>query len=74
MTVSTAILLVIIVALTVLAIRRLWKRGLCDCSDACEGGCAGCSKRCASKGCEAAVSCASCEAVQRMALALKEPK
>lgn len=74
MTVTTLILLLVILACAILAVRRLWKRGLCDCNDACEGGCAGCSKGCASKGCEAAASCGSCEAVQRMASALREPK
>ena len=43
----TVILLVVIAALAVLAIRRMTRKGLCDCGDHCgdEGchGCAGCS-------------------------------
>lgn len=45
---STVILLAIILACIVLAVRRLLKRGMCDCGDHCEeGGCHGC-KGCAS--------------------------
>ena len=49
---STIILLVIILACVGLAIRRLARRGMCDCGDHCEeGGCHGCHD---CKGCEAA--------------------
>lgn len=43
--VPTVVILVVIAALAVLAIRRMTRRGLCDCGDHCgdEGGCAGCS-------------------------------
>lgn len=42
--VSTVILLIIILALAVLAIRRMTRRGLCDCGGDCDGGsCHGCS-------------------------------
>ena len=38
---ATVILVLIIIALAVLAIRRMTRRGLCDChDDKCEGGCA----------------------------------
>lgn len=46
----TIVILVVIAALAVLSIRRMTRRGLCDCGDHCgdgEGGCAGCS-HCAS--------------------------
>lgn len=46
----TVVILLVILALAVLAIRRMTRRGLCDCGDHCgdgEGGCAGCS-HCAS--------------------------
>ena len=49
---STVVILLVILALAVLAIRRMTRRGLCDCGDHCgdgEGGCAGCS-HCASAG------------------------
>ena len=39
----TVIILVVIAALAVLAIRRMTRRGLCDCGDHCEGGCSGCA-------------------------------
>lgn len=42
----TVVILLVILALAVLAIRRMTRRGLCDCGDG-EGGCAGCS-HCAS--------------------------
>lgn len=34
---STVILLLVILALAALAVRRLFKRGMCDCGDHCEG-------------------------------------
>ncbi len=41
---ATIILLAIICGCVVLAVRRLMKRGMCDCGDHCEeGGCHGCS-------------------------------
>mgnify|MGYP006911745524 FL=1 len=48
----TVIILVVIAALAVLAIRRMTHRGLCDCGDHCESGCYGC------EGCSAAESMA----------------
>lgn len=48
----TVVILLVILTLAVLAIRRMTRRGLCDCGDHCgdgEGGCAGCS-HCASAG------------------------
>ena len=39
----TVVILLVILALAVLAIRRMTRRGLCDCGDHCgdgEGGCA----------------------------------
>lgn len=56
MTPSTIILLVIILAAAVLAVRRLVHRGMCDCGDgeASSGRCAHCAKHCgADDGCEA---------------------
>lgn len=51
----TIALLAVILALTVLAVRRMARRGLCDCGDHCgDGGCAGCS------GCGAAKDCPGC--------------
>ena len=43
----TVVILLVILALAVLAIRRMTRRGLCDCGDHCgdgEGGCAGCDR------------------------------
>lgn len=48
----TVIILVVIAALAVFAVRRMTRRGLCDCGDHCEGGCSGC------EGCAAAESMA----------------
>ncbi len=48
----TVVILVVIAALAVLAIRRMTYRGLCDCGDHCESGCPGC------EGCSAAESMA----------------
>lgn len=56
MTPSSWILLAIIAACTTLAIRRLIKRGMCDCGDHRDDGgiCAHCKKHCASsKDCSA---------------------
>lgn len=39
MTPSTVVLLVVIAALAVLAVRRLLIRGACDCNDHCGGSC-----------------------------------
>lgn len=47
MTASTLILLVAILGCAGLAVRRLARRGMCDCGSHCERGCHGC------KGCEA---------------------
>lgn len=51
---STVVVLAIIVVLAVLAVRRIWRYGLCDChkgtdqergrsSSSCASGCAGCA-------------------------------
>lgn len=41
--VPTVILLLVILALAVLAVRRMTHKGLCDCGDHCDdGGCGGC--------------------------------
>ena len=73
----TVVILLAIVALAVLAIRRMTRRGLCDCGDHCgdEGGCAGCShcestvdgtvRAAASAPADEAPPC--CQAAQRMA-------
>ena len=53
---STIILLAIIIACAVLAIRRLRKRGMCDCDDHCGG----CSKKAAGG------ECPSCKAAETM--------
>lgn len=42
LTPATVVLGLVIVALAVLAVRRLVQRGTCDCRDHCDGGCAGC--------------------------------
>lgn len=39
LTPATVILLAVIIVLAVLAVRRLLKRGACDCSDHCGGSC-----------------------------------
>lgn len=38
----TIVILIAIGALAVLSVRRMARRGLCDCGDRCEGGCHGC--------------------------------
>ncbi|WP_165062376.1 hypothetical protein [Adlercreutzia sp. ZJ154] len=44
---STVVLLLVIVACAALAVRRLLRRGMCDCGDSCESkGCAHCAKNC----------------------------
>lgn len=41
--VSTVVVLVVIASLVVLALRRMLRRGLCDCDDRCgDGGCSKC--------------------------------
>lgn len=47
LTPSTIILIALILAWTIWAVRRLYKKGMCDCSDHCDGcgskkGCSGC--------------------------------
>lgn len=68
----TIAILVVIAALAVLSIRRMTRRGLCDCGDHCgdgEGGCAGCSHCASTAGApmpaEELPPC--CQAAQRMA-------
>ena len=39
----TVLLLLAIVACAVLAVRRMLRRGLCDCNDHCDTGCSGCA-------------------------------
>lgn len=50
---STVLLLVVIAACAVLAVRRLTHRGLCDCHDHADGcaGCSGCAGGCPAGGC-----------------------
>lgn len=55
---STLILLAIVIACAVLAIRRLRKRGLCDCNDRCSG----CSE------------CPSCKAAESMVVHMDHSK
>ena len=48
MNVSTLVVLIVMAVLVALAVRRLKKRGMCDCKGdaedgSCSGGCAGCS-------------------------------
>ena len=60
----TLVLLALIVAWAVWAVRRIVGRGLCDCGDHCgDGGCSGCSS-CASRGSDSA--CASCSVAEKM--------
>ena len=42
---ATVVVALIVAALAALAVRRMWRNGLCDChkGDECEGGCPGCS-------------------------------
>lgn len=43
---STVVVALIIAALAFLAVRRMWRSGLCDCrkdEGSCAGGCAGCA-------------------------------
>lgn len=46
---STVVLLLVIAALAVLAVRRMCRKGLCDCHGEGDGACAGCSG-CSSQG------------------------
>lgn len=57
----TIVILIAIAALAVLSVRRMARRGLCDCGDRCEGSCHGCD------GCAAAESMAAAigEAVRK---------
>lgn len=56
----TIVLLALIVAWAVWAVRRIMGRGLCDCGDHCgDGGCSSCSS-CSSG------SCAGCSAADKM--------
>lgn len=64
MTPATVILLIVILACVVLAVHRLVKRGMCDCSDHCEG-CGHKSKGAASDA-SAPSSCACCQAADDM--------
>lgn len=61
----TIVLLLVIAALAVLVVRRMVRKGLCDCGDHCGdgGGCAGCA------GCSSAAECPSCEAAAKMVAA-----
>lgn len=72
----TVIILAVIAALAVLAVRRMTRRGLCDCGDHCgdgrgrgaaaRSGCAGCS---AAAGCS---GCSGCSAAASMAEAAEQ--
>lgn len=76
--VPTVVILLVILGLAVLAVRRMTRRGLCDCGDHCgdgEQGCAGCS-RCSAAACDGAEQPQAgqgdppcCQAAQRMARA-----
>ncbi len=61
---GTVVVLLIIAAWAVWALRRMFKRGLCDCGDHCgedgSSGCAHCGGSCAGGG------CASCELADKM--------
>lgn len=57
---STIVLIVLILACVVLAVRRMLRRGLCDCHDGCEG-CTGKKMGSCGKG-----ACSRCEAVESM--------
>ena len=63
----TIVLLALIVAWAVWAVRRIAGRGLCDCGDHCgdggSGGCSGCAG-CASRG--SASACAGCSVADKM--------
>lgn len=72
---STVAILLVVVALAVLAVRRMVRKGLCDChSDKGCSGCSGCSA--ARKGCAAEQSASSnvpngCPAADRMAARMR---
>ena len=57
---STIILVAVILACAILAVRRMLKKGLCDCHDGCEG----CSKK--KKAFRSKGECSHCGAVQSM--------
>lgn len=59
LTPATIILLVIIAACVVWAVRRLIKKGMCDCSDHCDG-------------CGSEKGCSSCKAAEDMAKKLEQ--
>lgn len=52
LTPSTIVLLVVIIALMLIAVHRLAKRGMCDCHDGESAGCAGCAHSNGKKGCD----------------------
>lgn len=57
---STAIVLVVILLCAILAVLRLFRRGLCDCHDGCEG-CSGKKKKLHGKS-----ECSHCGAAESM--------
>lgn len=57
---SSIVLIVLILVCVVLAVRRMLKKGLCDCHDGCEG-CTGKKIKSCGKG-----ACSRCEAVESM--------
>lgn len=57
---STIVLVAVIMAFAVLAVRRMLKKGLCDCHDGCEG----CSSK--KKGLNGKSACPHCGAVESM--------
>lgn len=67
---STIVILAAIFVCIALAVRRLLKRGLCDCNDKCDGCSAKCNEKCSScstAACStASCSTASCAAVDSM--------
>ncbi len=59
MSISTIILLLVILAWTIWAVHRLCKKGMCDCSDHCDG-------------CGSEKGCSGCKAAENMAKKLKQ--
>ena len=70
--IPTLVLLALIVAWAVWAVRRIAGRGLCDCGDHCgDGGCSGCAS-CASRG--SGDACVGCSAAEKMVAQMEAAK